>query len=416
MKNIVCKIGAGLVISLFLVSTISAADVRSLDFWDEKAREKYNNAKAEYQKTTEAYDSARQDWLKARNKYRLYKSAENLTDALNKAIKHLLEANKRLVAYIKMVIAYVEGKPGLEDAEREAILNELNSFVTWLEGHQDEIEQATRKDELVNLAKSVRDKWQEIKQAAKRIAGQMINVKVGWLISQAEKVSARIEKVIQKLEERGEDVTALKTWLEDFDEKVELAKQKYEAAKEKYAEAKNLKDADRLIQEGKAFVTEAKRYLKSAYRTLKEIVKELKRYKTGEVTLRGTGTLIAEGDGSAYIAGSGKVDLSGENGTLIVTDVSGDMTINVTGFGNKTELEPNKWQYTGTGSANMAGSDIVVEIEGKNIYLTAEGSGSATLKGTGSYTIYKRRPGATPVCISKNWTTEGITVTLSVGG
>jgi hypothetical protein len=402
MKKTICKIG--LVLALFLISTISEA---ALEDWDAKAREKYENARAEYLKITKTYESARQDWLKAKKEYKMYK--HNLTNVLGKAIKHLTEADKRLVGYIKMICAYIEAKPGIQSTGKQALLKELSSFIEWLENKQVEIKQANTKSKLLDLARVVRDKWREIKQVTKRIAGEMMNFRIGWLIAQAEKAIIKIEKLLQRLEEEGKDVGALRVWLENLKAKIEQAKQKYGAAKQKYSQAKDLKDADELIREAKAFVLEAKRYLRTAYRNLREIVKELKKYRTGEVTLRGTGIVVAEGDGSAYISGNGTVNLSG-NGTLVITDVYGDLSIEVSGFGNKTELQQNKWQYTGTGSADIAGSDIVVELEGRDIYLRAEGTGSITLKGTGSYTVYTRLE-----CNTGNWTLSGAEIALSGG-
>ena len=245
---------------------------------------------------------------------------------------------------------------------------------------------------------------------------KILNAKISGRIETAATIAYRIEKILQELNEQGKDTEALESWLNDIFEKINLAKQKYQRAREKYANILTLSDADSLFREGKAFLIEAKRYLKNAYQTLREIVKELRRYRTKEVTLSGNGTLIAEGDGRAYIDGDGTVELSGENGTLIVTDNSGDITITVTGFGNKTVIETNKWQYTGTGSAIVVGSDIIIELDGKNIHLTAEGTGSAILTGSGTYTIYKRSSDKNSVCVADDWTVDGTTISLAVVG
>jgi hypothetical protein len=404
------KVRAILVMAVFLLSilsSITSVNAQPLKQWDEAAKQKYSNAKSEYQILKGFYGDVRQDWITARNKYRGYKTVENAENALEKGKDFLLKADKAMVGYLEMVRAYVEGEPSLSDTERENIIRELDSYISWLEEKQPEIEGATTKKELVAIAGTVRNKWLEIRPATKRIVGQVMNAKVLWVINNAETASVKVEDAIEQLKEQGGDTTDLEAWLDDFNTKIDLAKGKHQAAKEKYAEISDVRDADKLFREGNAFVKEANQYLRSAYKDLKKIVKELRKYKTGEVTVGGTGRLIAEGDGNATISVNGTVDVSGEEGVLIVTDNHGDMIITVGGFGNKTELGENKWQYSGAGSAYITGSDIIVEFEGQNIDLTAEGTGSATLAGTGTYEACGKE------CLEGSWTAKGAPIVIS---
>ena len=404
------KVGAILVMAVFLLSILSlitSVNAQPLKQWDEAAKQKYSNAKSEYQILRGFYGDVRQDWITARNKYRVYKTVENAENALEKGKDFLLKADKAMVGYLEMVRAYVEGEPSLSDTERENIIRELDSYISWLEEKQPEIEGATTKKELVAIAGTVRNKWLEIRPATKRIVGQVMNAKVLWVINNAETASVKVEDAIEQLKEQGKDTTDLEAWLDDFNTKIDLAKEKHQAAKEKYAEISDVRDADKLFREGNAFVKEANQYLRSAYKDLKKIVKDLRKYKTGEVTVGGTGRLIAEGDGNATISVNGTVDVSGEDGVLIVTDNHGDIIITVGGFGNKTELGENKWQFSGTGSAYITGRDIIVEFEGQNIDLTAEGTGSATLAGTGTYEACGKE------CLEGSWTAKGAPIVIS---
>ncbi len=294
MSNRRSKVGAILVMAVFLLGMASAVSAQHLKPWDEAAKEKYNTAKTEYKKLKSFYEDARQDWITARNKYVAYKTAENLENALEKGKDFLLKADKVLVGYLEMVSTYVEGEPGLSDREREEIISELDSYIRWLEEKQPEIENATTKKELTDIAITVRNKWQEIRPATKRIVGQVMNAKVLWVINNAETASVKVGDEIEQLKEQGKDTTDLEAWLDDFNTKIDLAKEKHQAAKEKYAAIRNVRDADKLFREGNTFVDEANQYLRSAYEDLREIVKELRKYKTGEVTVGGTGRLTAE--------------------------------------------------------------------------------------------------------------------------
>lgn len=103
----------------------------------------------------------------------------------------------------------------------------------------------------------------------------------------------------------------------------------------------------------------------------------------------GTGTLTASGDGLAGIRGNGSVTISG-NGILWVRDRAGDASINVTGYGVKTEM-PNGWiRYSGfQGNADVSGSMITVALSGYDINLKASGTGSYVLRGNGTYSVEK---------------------------
>ncbi len=271
------KVGAVLVMAVFLLSMASTVTAQSLGQWDETAKQKYNTAKSEYLQVAGFYEDARHDWITARDRYRAYKTADNGEDALEKGKEFLLNADKALVAHLEMVSAYVEGEPCLNDTERENIISELNTYIKWLEEKQPEIENATTKQELTDIAGTVRNKWWEIRPATKRIVGHVMNTKVLWVITNAESAADKTADAIEQLKGQGKDTTDLEAWLNDFNTKIDIAKEKHQAAKEKYAAIRNVRDADRLFREGNAYVKEANQYLRGAYKDLRDIVNELGR-------------------------------------------------------------------------------------------------------------------------------------------
>ena len=122
MKNKLLKIGAGLVIILFLVSTTSATiSPQSLSDMSNTARDRYITAKTEYQQTTNLYETAKQDWLTARDRYKQSNNIQDLTVALEKANLFLLEVKRKLINHLERVSAYVEGEQNLEDIEKTII-------------------------------------------------------------------------------------------------------------------------------------------------------------------------------------------------------------------------------------------------------------------------------------------------------
>ena len=116
-------------------------------------------------------------------------------------------------------------------------------------------------------------------------------------------------------------------------------------------------------------------------------------------------TLVADGDGLAFLFGKGIMDLSG-NGILWVKAEEG-ARIEVTGYGQK-EVFPDGWQqYSGFhGTAHIEGRRLRVFLAGVDVHLEAVGRGKAFLWGHGTY-----RQGSN----SGRWSTGGLgaSVTLS---
>lgn len=127
-------------------------------------------------------------------------------------------------------------------------------------------------------------------------------------------------------------------------------------------------------------------------------------------TAVGTGGIVADGDGTAYLRGAGWVRVSG-NGTLAIRDRAGDADIVVTGNGTR-RTQGSTVIYQGfDGEAFVRGSAITVGLRGGDIHLEAVGSGIVFLRGEGWY-----RVGHGDHALEGQWTAEGVRLQLDAGG
>ena len=112
---------------------------------------------------------------------------------------------------------------------------------------------------------------------------------------------------------------------------------------------------------------------------------------TGDVRLRGEGTLEANGDGIAAVRGRIEATVSARGGILLVKDVAGDAGVEVNGHGDMTT-----WNgfdvYFGAGEASISGSDVAFVVVGNNVELSVTGKGWAYLKGKGVFYVNDRGP------------------------
>jgi len=360
----------------------------------ERARavvDNYNAAKAKYLQSLKVYKSARQDYLKLREKA----GTQPRGITLEKARNFLLRSLDAMVAHLEMVEVRVKHTRSLEEEEKTEILDTLDSYIAWLEKKQAEAEAAEDKEQLVEVAREVREKWIEVRVEVKKISGKIIISKIDRILTRGEEIGQKLEDRVEVLKENGYDTTELEALLEDYREKLELAKESRDKAIEKFNEIDSPKDADKLFREGNSFVREANKYIKEMFRDLKQIFRELRK---AQVEIGGTGTLLAKGNGSAVIQANGTVVVYG-NGNLTVRVEDGKIA--VSGEGEKQENSDGSVTYYGFGSARVSGTGIYVAVEGTELEINARGTGTALLSGEGYYRTARMQA-------EENWTSEEV--------
>lgn len=391
----------------------------------------YQQVRQAYQSALSLYKTARQDFMDAKDKYKQFSKAEkakNKAAIEQKARLFLGKAVSAVIGYLETLKAKVESARAVSDTDKQKIAAEVDQDIKWLQDRQAKISTADA-TQLKTEAKAVQNYWSNIRVKVKRITGEILAAQINFLIDKAQNLAGDVRGKVKALRAAGKDTTQLETWLDGVDQKIATAKEKYNLAQAKFKAISSLADADRLFREGNQFIKDAEAYIKGAQADLIKIIKEMKNINTTaatstetqkQVLIEGQGKLTATGNGSAVLTGSGVIEVRGLDGTLTITDNSasadipgdaivpvGDATITVNGLGNKTTLASNKWQYTGSGKANISGSNLVVELNGTKIDLFAKGTGSATLTGSGNYQTCGKK------CSSGVWIQTGKTIPFS---
>jgi exonuclease VII small subunit len=265
-----------LIIVSLAISTSPLAWAGYLQERHEQAVKQYRTAKLAFTRAVADYRAAKQSFLAARQRFRQFRQAKNKQELFDKAQTFLLKADEAALRYLNVLKRRVENAPGISNEDRSKIIAELNEDITWLETQRANIENANSLQELRKIAVTVRSYWSNIRAAAKRVIGRILNARIAHVITKAEVLADRIEAKIQNLEAEGKDVSELKEWLAKFKAKVATAKEKHETAKERFDSIKSLAEANKLFREGIKFIKQAHRNLKEANQTLVKIVKSLK--------------------------------------------------------------------------------------------------------------------------------------------
>ncbi len=102
-----------------------------------------------------------------------------------------------------------------------------------------------------------------------------------------------------------------------------------------------------------------------------------------ETKVTAKGVVKARGNGVVSMSGTGDVEVSGEG--LVKVNANASVEI-VEGSGEKIITEDGGMLFINfSGKAKITGKDIMVELEGANIYVRVQGQGALTLKGIGYY-------------------------------
>src|SRR3990170_3317140 len=108
-----------------------------------------------------------------------------------------------------------------------------------------------------------------------------------------------------------------------------------------------------------------------------------------KVELEGRGGLAARGSGKAEI--EGRLNFHGRAGqaVLVIEDRAGDAEIRVVGYGRRIDEGNGKVRYVGfNGRVHVQGSDVAIQLRGRDIQFVVWGAGKATLNGHGRYRTF----------------------------
>ncbi|RZN37373.1 MAG: hypothetical protein EF813_05845 [Methanosarcinales archaeon] len=358
----------------------------------------------QYANITAQQLNSRQALINAKNQRKNAETPEELEQLKQqlqtKAQEHLVRTIDRMIGRLERLQGRVSAAEQQGNVPEGASEN-LDRYLLRLEGKKLEAENADTPADIISAVQDIRGEWGEIRREISHHTRYMLTTGIGNYVEKSEGLSIRLDAEISKLADKGIDTTSLEDKHDRLDDKIDCVRANYILAKDALEDS----DPDEVSQA----VHRANTCIRDANQITREIFMELREYRAGSVILNGTGTLTAEGSGTALVRGNIKMQLSADAGSLSVVDRNGDMVITTTGDGDKTD-DGSMMVYTGfNGDATISGSDVVVTITGTRIGLAVNGTGTTVLIGTGSYEVTGGRSGewrnqeleSTPTIVSK---------------
>jgi|GEM_PF-1903673 len=370
-------------------------------------QEQYQTVKEQYQISQERVRDAQQSYQDSREKF--LESKARLEDSRTSAtIFDLKNATKdfllHTIDYTILRLEVLEARAIRTEDSGFApftISDNIENYIGQLEDLKDDVEAAETREEFQAIFREIRDIWQHVNLESRYFILGTANNRVDSFLERGESISDRIEAEIDRLADADVDTSELKLLLDEYNEALEEAKDTHEEVTMLFSthngfdddgvlEVEDAENAREFLGEASSLMRETHQQLKDVTAVLRDIFAELKQHRPGSADLSGTGTLTASGNGVATMSGNMEMEISARSGVLTITDYDGNAEVDVTGYGTKEDLGNGAVRYSGfDGTASISGSSVTVVILGDDIELTAEGTGSAVLRGYGTYDVEK---------------------------
>jgi len=279
------------------------------------AQAKLTSAKQNYVKAKERYLTARRNYISAQNNFReakgKLKACKN-TEECNqlrgqtreRAKEFLLKTADNILEHLNKIKAKVESNEDLSEEEANEILEKIDGMIKEIEDAKSTIESSEDKDEIIEAAKTIKQAWVSIRKRLAIHTGRIINARIGGIIVKIKQLEVKLEKILERMEEKGIDTSEIQTLVDDFNAKTNEAKENYESALDKFKEAasKEVKTAHELAVEGHRYMKAAHKSLQEAQKLLRDIVLSIKQ-KGGQEELTAVTEEEAEEESSLTAEG-----------------------------------------------------------------------------------------------------------------
>lgn len=228
-----------------------------------------------YKEEVQKFKSARERLLEIRKNKNIPKEQriQRFRNFLENAIKAII---KRLEALKLHVINH----PHIPQQIKDNLIKEIERDIQALNSKLEEIKTADI-EQLRNMARTLKEEWKKVRIKSRRIAELIIIENLTGASKRIENVITRVERIVNKLQERGEINEEILSLLKDAKEKYALAKRKIAEIKIKYEQARQdtpvpFKELRSAIAEIRNIIIELRKELKEIFRQLKEEIQRLR--------------------------------------------------------------------------------------------------------------------------------------------
>ncbi|MBI2564380.1 hypothetical protein HYV79_00115 [Candidatus Woesearchaeota archaeon] len=228
----------------------------------EKANETKERLKDVREKSKECKDKASEECKKLSEKVK-----ENAND-------FLLRTSEQIIGLLSKAKENVERSP-LDQEQKQEALARLDSRIEEVAKLKETLatDENVTKKEVKEASRLMREEWQKAKQDVRSAVGLVAASKIGGVLKRSEKLEEKLNKIVERAKETGENTQTIESLLKEFKVYVEKAKALHKEAQELFIKEKT----SETMQEATEKLKLAQEELKNAQEVLKKITLELRK-------------------------------------------------------------------------------------------------------------------------------------------
>lgn len=260
----------------------------------EEARKEFIHAKLEFKEAKEKLENARERLHDAQEEHK--KACDEPESEECKAVKAEVLASAKehfsaqadlIVETLEKVKSKVQANEDLSEEEEARLVAELDAAIQRVKAIKDKINAAENKEQLLHAARELRDEWKKIKHAAKKISARVVSSRMAGIIVKSKHLEAKLDRVLARMTENGEDTTEVQSLVDEFRKEVELTRVSFKESQELWlqvkAEARGEAETNATVQQAQAKLKEARDHLNKARELLRQIILKVNKKALAEV-------------------------------------------------------------------------------------------------------------------------------------
>jgi len=270
------KRGSGAMIK---VKTLADLKLRKIDSAKiEEFKEKFEVAKEKFKLAKDELKDAKDKLKEARGK-----NDKNAT--LENAKQYLVKISDVLINNLEKIKVKVQENENIPQDRVDSIVTAIDAQIGDINDIKTQAQAATTKEQVKELAKKLRDKWNKYQNFARLYAYRVISARVEGIVNQGLVLEKRLDLILNKTKEKGITVD-VDAEVAEFKADIQLARDKFKSAQDKLTQALDLKlqnatnstveKVKQLTEEAKGLLKESRDALKAAHDVLKDIVRKIK--------------------------------------------------------------------------------------------------------------------------------------------
>lgn len=241
----------------------------------EKAKAAFDKAKDLLTKAKEKFSTAKDKLKDVKEQRERCKEEQNCAQVEANVRLHakemLIKTSEQVKNAFDKLLSRVQSAESLTDAEETKYTEQINAElakITAFEPRISALNENSTKEEVNALFKELKDAVSASKEAIKKINSMLTLSNMGGIIVKSKHLQIKLDRVLEKMAEKGKDTAAIQPMIDEFNTKIDDAKTQFELAKAEFEKTDSKAAGHEYMVKARAALNDAQKVLQKILRTI----------------------------------------------------------------------------------------------------------------------------------------------------